>query len=204
MKISFVRHKRCILLVVFISFLLLFSVSAGLCSSGGEEGGEHGSGHAVGWVPTDTYRVMNFAVLAIGLFLLLRKPAANALNDRIKSIKEQLSDLETQKADVEKNLAQCNDRVVKLDKESEKIIAEYLKQGEEAKIRILEAANASVLKLEEQARRNIEHEFKQARLKLQEEVIINALKKAEEKIVNNINAKDQEILVSEYLEKVVA
>ncbi|MFH2047340.1 MAG: ATP synthase F0 subunit B [Pseudomonadota bacterium] len=200
MKISFFRNKSRAFLVLFISFLLIFSAGIGLCSSGGGEGG----GHAVGWVNTDTYRVMNFAVLAIGLFLLLKKPTANALNDRINAIKEQLSELETQKADTEKSVALCNDKIAKLDKESEKIIAEYLKQGEEAKGRILDAANASVSKLEEQARRNIEHEFKKARLKLQEEVIVKALEKAEEKIKKGITAKDQEILVSEYLEKVVA
>ncbi|MBU1055011.1 MAG: ATP synthase F0 subunit B [Proteobacteria bacterium] len=200
MKIYFFRNKSRALLVLFMSFLLIFSAGIGLCSSGGGEGG----GHTVGWVNTDTYRVMNFAVLAIGLFLLLKKPAANALNDRINGIKEQLSELETQKADTEKSVALCNDKIAKLDKESEKIIAEYLKQGEEAKGRILDAANASVSKLEEQARRNIEHEFKQARLKLQEEVIINALEKAEEKIKSKITAKDQELLVNEYLEKVVA
>ncbi|MBA3035929.1 MAG: ATP synthase F0 subunit B [Desulfobacterium sp.] len=199
MKIPFVKHKSCIFIVFFLFFLLFFSAGIGLCSSGGE-----GGGHKVVWLPTDTYRVMNFAALAIGLFLLLRKPAANALSDRIKGIKEQLSELEAQKSDAEKNMLQCNDRVVKLDKESEKIIAEYLKQGEEAKVRILEAANSSVVKLEEQASRNIEHEFKQARLKLQEEVIINALEKAEEKIKSKITAKDQELLVNEYLEKVVA
>ncbi len=204
MKIPFIRHISRAFLLLLLAFILLFSTGIGLCSSGGEEGAEHGGGHTVGWLPTDTYRVMNFAALAIGLFILLKKPAANALSDRIKGIKEQLSELEAQKTEAEKNLAQCDDRVSKLDKEAEKIISEYLKQGEEAKKRILDAANATVLKLEEQARRNIEHEFKQARLKLQEEVIVKALEKAEEKIRIKITAKDQEILVNEYLEKVVA
>lgn len=204
MRIPFFRHKGYAFLVLFFSFVLLFSAGTGLCSSEGGEGAKHGGGHTVGWLPTDTYRVMNFAALAIGLFILLKKPASNALSDRIKGIKEQLSELEAKKADAEKNLAQCNERVAKIDKESEKIIAEYLKQGEEAKKRILETANASVLKLEEQARRNIEHEFKQARLKLQEEVIVKALNRAEEKIKSKITVKDQEKLVSEYLEKVVA
>ena len=147
---------------------------------------------------------MNFAVLAIGLIILLRKPASNALNDRIKGIKEQLNDLETKKLEAEKNLAQYNERLSLLDKEAEKIVAEYIKQGNEAKKRILDAAGDAALKLEEQARRNIEHEFKQARLKLKEEVVEKALVMAEEIIKRNITGKDQEKLVSEYLEKVVA
>ena len=47
---------------------------------------------AKGWVATDTYRVMNFSVLFIALFFLLKKPVSNALNARINGIKEQLED----------------------------------------------------------------------------------------------------------------
>jgi len=197
----FIRLKRCAAIMLFVSVLLLFFAGAVFCSSGGE-GGQKGG--PKGWVATDTYRVMNFVVLAVGLFLLLRKPASGALNDRIKGIKEQLSELESKKAEAEKKLAQYNDKLALLNKDAEKIIAEQIKQGNEAKNRIVEAAGAAALKLEEQARRNIEHEFKQARLKLQEEVVEKALIKAEGIIKSKITGKDQEQLVSEYLGKVVA
>ena len=65
-----------------------------LCFTGVAMASSEGEGEAKGWASTDTYRVMNFSVLAIGLFLLVRKPAANALNARIKGIKDQLSELE--------------------------------------------------------------------------------------------------------------
>ncbi|MCK4467949.1 MAG: hypothetical protein KAU60_06310, partial [Desulfobacterales bacterium] len=60
------------------------------------------------------------------------------------------------------------------------------------------------VKLEEQAKRNIEHEFKQAKSKLQEEISEKALLKAEEIIKSTITTEDQDRLVDEYLEKVVA
>lgn len=198
MKLPFVCRNRLAGLVIVIIAGLLFLTIPAFCSSGGEGGGTKG------WINTDTYRVMNFAVLAIGLIILLRKPASNALDDRIKGIREQLNDLETKKLEAEKNLAQYNERLSLLDKEAEKIVAEYIKQGNEAKKRILDAAGDAALKLEEQARRNIEHEFKQARSKLKEEVVEKALVMAEEIIKRNITGKDQEKLVSEYLEKVVA
>jgi len=198
MKLPFVCRNRCAGFVIVMTALLFFLTGPAFCSSGGEGGGTKG------WVNTDTYRVMNFAVLAIGLIILLRKPASNALNDRIKGIKEQIDDLEAKKTAAEKNLAQYNERLVLLDKEADKIVAEYIKQGNEAKKRILDAASDAALKLEEQARRNIEHEFKQARSKLQEEVVEKAFVMAEEIIKRNITGKDQEKLVSEYLEKVVA
>ena len=184
-----------VVLVVVLSIFCCIGVA--LASSGGE-------GEAKGWVSTDTYRVMNFAVLAIALFLLIRKPASSALNARIKGIKDQLSELEAKKKDAEKNLEEYNKKFSVLEQEAEKLVEEYIRQGNEAKARILEEAKLAAEKLEDQARRNIEHEFKQAKLKLQEDILEKALVKAEALIIDNIKAEDQDKLVDEYLEKVVA
>ena len=188
--------SRTFLAVVIISLLFLFSGVA--AASGG------GEGKSKGWVATDTYKVMNFAVLAIGLFILLRKPVAQALNDRIKGIKEQLSELEEKKEAAEKKLAEYNEKFLKLDREAEQIVAEYITQGNEAKARILKEAESAALKLEEQAKKNITNEFKKAKSKLHEEILEQALVQAEDIIQNKITSKDQDKLVDEYLEKVVA
>jgi F-type H+-transporting ATPase subunit b len=186
---------------VLLSVVVLFSVAGPLWSA--EEGG-HGEEGAKGWVSTDTYRVMNFAVLAIGLFLILRKPLASALSARIKGIKDQLSELEARKSEAEKQLAEYNERLARLDQEAETIIQGFIQQGEAAKARIIEEAKGAAEKLEEQAKRNIAHEFKQAKLQLQEEIVEQSLKTAEQIIKSKITSEDQEKLVDEYLEKVVA
>ncbi len=157
-----------------------------------------------GWVSTDTYRVMNFTVLAVALFFLLRKPVANGLNARIAAIREQLRELETQKKAAEGELAKYNEKLAELDQEARGIVEEYIRQGEDAKARILQEAEASADKLEEQARRNIENEFARAKAELHEEVLEKALAKAQAIIEQKITAEDQERLVDEYLEKVVA
>jgi len=91
-----------------------------------------------------------------------------------------------------------------LNQEAEKIISEYVKQGVDAKAKILKEAELSAQKLEEQSKRNIEHEFKQAKEMLQREIIEAALVKAEEVIRNKITPEDQNQLIDEYLQKVVA
>lgn len=179
----------------FVVLFILIAVEAVLASSGGEHGG--------GWALTDTYRVMNFAVLAIALFFLLKKPASQFLSDRIQGISDQLKELEAKKTEAEKKLAEYNERLSTLGKESEKIIAQYKQQGEAARERILKEAESAAVKLEEQARRNIEHEFKQARKQLEEEVFEKAIAKAEDRLKKNITDQDQEKLVDEYLTKVV-
>jgi F-type H+-transporting ATPase subunit b len=186
-------------LILIVAALLIFNIGAAFASGGGD-----GDAASKRWVATDTYRVMNFGVLFIALFLLLRKPAANALNARITGIKEQLEELETKKAEAEKQLSEYNERLSLLDKEAEELIQGYIKQGEEAKVRIIETAESTAVKLEEQAKRHIEHEFERAKTELQEEIMQQALVKAAEIISTKINVEDQDRLVDEYLEKVVA
>jgi len=192
------RLRQSIPALFFLVLLLgVFSISTALGASGGEGGSK-------GWVSTDTFRVMNFVVLAIVLVFLLRKPLSQALSSRIKVIKDELEDLEARKDDAEKKLAEYNERLAMLENEAETIVEDYIKQGNEAKARILKEAESSAEKLKAQARRNIEHEFEQAKLKLQEEIFETSLEKAEEIIKNKFSEDDQDRIVDEYLKKVVA
>ena len=188
--------KNKALIISYVLLFVIFSISTALCASG--EGGTKG------WVSTDTFRVMNFTVLAVALFFVLRKPLSQALGSRIKGIKEQLDDLETQKAEAEQKLAEYNQKLAQLEKEAEKIVDDYVRQGNEAKARILKEAEASAEKLQVQARRNIEHEFAQAKLELQKEIFEKSLVKAEEIIRSKFTGEDQDRIVDDYLKKVVA
>lgn len=179
--------------------LLLMTAGVVLAASNGG----HGEGGGIGWAATDTYRVMNFVALVAILFFLLRKPVKNFLNDRIRVIREQLSDLENQKKAAEQKLAEYNDRLAALSQESEKIIEQYRQQGESVRDKILKEAENAANKLEDQARRNIEREFAQAKKKLESEVFEKAIEKAEEKLKRVTTPEDQEKLVQEYLDKVV-
>ncbi|MGD9306946.1 MAG: ATP synthase F0 subunit B [Desulfobacterales bacterium] len=188
----------CILLIV-----LMFSAGLVFAATGGEHGSGEGSG-AKGWVATDWFRLINFVVLAGILIFVLRKPVSEALGSRIEGIKAQLADLEAQKEDAEKKLAAYNEKLSQLEKEAEKIVSDYIQQGNEAKARIIQEAEAAAEKLQSQARRNIEHEFERAKQQLQQEILEKSLVKAEEIIKGKITAKDQDRLVDEYLAKVVS
>jgi F-type H+-transporting ATPase subunit b len=195
------------LLLIMLMMVLMWG-GVVIASSGGEghgDGGEHhGDAKAKGWVATDTYRVMNFAVLAAALIFLLRKPLSQVLNARIQGIRDQLEELEAKKAEAEKVLAEYNEKIAGLSKESETIVAEYIRQGNEAKAKILKEAEMTAVKLEEQTKRNIENEFALAKQRLQQDIFEKAMTKAEEIIKKNIDKDDQTLLVDEYLNKVVA
>ena len=187
---------RRILIGILIALLCL-SLGTAAAASGESGGGK-------GWVATDTYRFMNFVSLLAALILILRKPISQALSLRIKTFKEQLESLETQKTEAEKKLAQYNDKLSELESEAEKIIQGYIQQGNEAKAKILKEAESTAEKLQLQAKRNIEHEFSKARQELQQEVVEKSLLQAEEMLKKTISDRDQDKLVNEYLDKVVA
>ena len=201
MKIPVMRKRRRRGLLLAMSMLVLLWGGLAFAASGGDA---HGEVKAKGWITTDTYRVLNFAVLAGALVFLLRKPISQALDSRIKGIRAQLEDLEARKAEAEKILSEYNAKIARLSQESEGIVAEYIRQGNEAKVRILKEAEVSAYKLEEQARLNIENEFEAAKLRLQHDIFEKAMIKAEEIIKKSITADDQNRLVDEYLDKVVA
>jgi F-type H+-transporting ATPase subunit b len=183
--------------VLIVLLCMVFAIPADLGASGEEPGKK-------GWIATDTFRLMNFVALAVALVLILRKPFSQALRSRIQGIKAQLEDLEVRRVEAEKQLAEYNEKLSQLEKESAKIVDDYVKQGQEARARILKAAESAAEKLKAQARRNIEHEFEEAKLRLQAEIIEKSLVKAEEILKRKITGEDQEALVDEYLKKVVA
>jgi F-type H+-transporting ATPase subunit b len=183
-----------VVVCVLFAFGLVFA-----SSGGGGHGGEGGLDKGKDLI----YRVLNFGVLAVALVFLLRKPIAKGLASRRQGIKDQLDDLEKQKQDAEKQLAGYKEKLGRLDQEMEKIIAEYIQQGETAKAKILEEAKASAEKLQEQAKKNIEHEFQKAKQQLKGEIAEQAVALAEEIIKKNIRGEDQDRIIDEYLTKVV-
>ncbi|MBW1649429.1 MAG: ATP synthase F0 subunit B [Deltaproteobacteria bacterium] len=184
--------------ILFTLFLYFIFIAVSFASSDG------GRGEAIGWVATDTYRVMNFAVLAIALFYIVKKPVSTALSARINGIKEQLTDLEAKKEKALQQVANYEKKFANLDKEAENIIDGYVKQGEEAKARILKQADEAAKKMEEAAKKNINYQFAQAKKELQKEIVSESLLKAKELIKNKINPDDHNRLIDEYLNKVVA
>jgi len=185
--------------VAIIGFLLAMAGIA-WASSGGDA---HGGGHNR-WLTVDTWKVVNFAILAAIGFFLGKKPVAEFFSSRKKGIENEINELEQKKADAQKKLLEYQTKFKNLDQESKQIVEDYIQQGEEAKKRIIAEAEAQAEKLEEMAKRSIEQEFKTAKARLQKEIAAKAMEKAAEVIKASITADDQERLVDQYLKKVVA
>ena len=185
--------------VAILGFLLAMAGIAWASSGGNGDGGVHNS-----WLRVDTWKVVNFGVLAVLGFFIAKKPVAEFFSSRKKGIEDEINELEQKKADAQKKLLEYQTKFKNLDQESKQIVENYIQQGEEAKTRIIAEAEAQAEKLEEMAKRTIEQEFKTAKAKLQQEISAKAMEKAEEVIKASISSDDQDRLVDQYLRKVVA
>jgi len=197
--------------IIFI-FILLFISSIGVFSSETEkhhndniDNNHNTENHQISkkWESVDTYRVLNFILLAGVLFVLLKKPVSESLNSRISSIKKQLEDLEKKKAYAIREVDDYKEKFNELENEKQNIIKEFVKQGESLRDKIINDAEQTAQKIEEQAKKNIEQEFIFAKKQLKDEILNEAMVLAEKMIKNDINNDDQERLINEYIEKVV-
>jgi len=149
------------------------------------------------------YRTICFAVVFFVLFFLLRKPLPRFLSDRRATIKRELEELEKKKTEGEIMLADFRKKVQEIETQRESVIAEYVREGEAEKAKIIEQAKLTGQRIEEQARWTIQQEIKKAKTELQAEVADLATAMAEDLIRKNMNKDDEKRLVDEYIEKVV-
>ena len=195
------KIKKLFRIFIPVAGIILAIGSIACASSGGDA---HGGGGHNNWLITDTWKTLNFGILIIIGFFLLKKPVVEFFSSRKKNIEDEIKELEQKKTDAQNELAQYQAKFKNLDQESKQIIENYIKQGEEAKTRIIAEAQAQAEKLEDMAKHTIEQEFKSAKAKLQLEIAAQAMAKAEEVVRASISPDDQDKLVDQYLKKVVA
>ncbi len=190
-------RKRHLMVPGIVTVVVAGVASVAFASSAG--GVVHNS-----WLEIDTWKVLNFGILAIAGFFIAKKPVTEFFSSRKREIADELSSLEQKREAAEKKLVEYQTKFKNLDQESKQIVEDYIKQGEEAKVRILAEAAAQADKLEDMAKRTIEQEFKAAKASLKQEIVELAMEQAEAVIKESISSEDQDNLVDQYLKKVVA
>ncbi|MEK7689104.1 MAG: ATP synthase F0 subunit B, partial [Deltaproteobacteria bacterium] len=161
-----------------------------------EEGG-HGGESGMVW------RIVNFAILALALFLMLRYlKVKDFFADRKKSIIAELEEAKKAKEDAERKVKEFELKFSSLDKRLEEIYQEIREEGKIEKKRIIEEAIKLADRIQEQARLAAEQEIKKAKEEIKGEIAKVAVEMAEEILRGELSAADHERLIKEYLEKV--
>lgn len=150
-----------------------------------------------------TWRTVNFLVFAAILIKLLAKPAKAFFGKRSQEIGQTLEDLEAKKAAAAQALKAAEARLAEVAKEREAIIKMYMAEGELEKSKILDKANVVAERIKEMASLTIQQETRKATQSLREEIADLSTRMAEDLIKEKATFADQQVLVEEYLKKVV-
>ncbi|WP_136807993.1 ATP synthase F0 subunit B [Desulfosediminicola flagellatus] len=150
------------------------------------------------------WRVLNFAVLVIGLVYFCAKPIGSGLAGRQKQIKDEIEDLEARKAAAEKSYQEFEAKLATVEKDIDKVVDKAIAQAQVEKAKIIEKAEQAAEDIKRQAERTIHKEIMEAKRYLKNDVADQAAVMAEELIVKNLTDADQVKIVEDYLAKVGA
>lgn len=179
-----------------VLFLLAFGLTALLPAFGYAAEAEHGAGHGgVG----GTWKIINFVILAVGVYLVWTKAISKLLDKRSAEIKKAIDDAREAKETAEKKAAEYKEKLNLLEKRISEIHLELKAEGEAEKNRIIEEAGKASEQVREQARLSAEQELKKARIEIRAEVAGLAVRMAEEILKKELKPEDQERLVRGYL-----
>lgn len=174
-----------------------------LASEAAGHGAEHG-GISPEKMQDLIWRTVNFVVFAAILIKLVAKPAKKFFAKRSTELAENLEDLEAKKVAAAAAVKEAEARLAEVAKEREKIVQQYMAEGEVEKAKILDKANMVAERIREMASMSIQQETKKAAQGLKEEVVDLATQMATDMIKKKATPADQQGLVEEYLKKVVA
>jgi F-type H+-transporting ATPase subunit b len=150
-------------------------------------------------------RSVNFAVFAgILIYLLAKKVRVkDFFAGRSQEIAKTLDDLEAEKNAAAQALAEMETKLAQVAGEREKIIQQYILEGELEKGKIVEKAEMVAARIKEMAAMTISQETKKATQELTQEIADLATNLAEDLLKKKVTYTDQQQLVEEYLKKVV-
>jgi len=185
----------------------LWGLGAGLLLAGAAAASEaaHGGHGAIdpAKIQEFIWRSVNFLVFAAILIKLVAKPAKNFFAQRSQDVATTLEELEARLAEATAAVTAAETRLAEVAQEREKIIQQYMAEGEMEKAKILDKANMVAERIKDMAALSIQQETKKATHDLREEIVGMATQMATDMIKEKATYADQQGLVEEYLKKVV-
>ena len=184
------------IVVLFGCCSLTVFLSTGMAWAAGE------GGHSM-W-PDFFYRLLNFAIMVGVLVFVFKKfNLKGYFSKRTETISNTLRDLEEKKKDAEITYAEYKQKLARLDEETDRILKEYIEQGEREKAKIIANAEKAAMEIRKQTDIAIQQEIKSAKEGLQREIAELSVTAAEALLKEKIGDADQKKLVDDFMTKVV-
>ncbi len=193
---SFGAWNKIALLAAFLTFSGLVFCGLALAAGG------HGGGDRTGDLLDLLYRFINFALLVIILFVVLRKVGIKKLfAARGEEIARRLDELRKAKDEAERKYEDLERRVREFESSRQSIIDQFHAEGQAEKDRLIGEARERAKQILEQADLTIQREMESAKDALKKELVVLATRKAEEILEKEMTDQDQDRLVDEFIER---
>ncbi|MCC6025423.1 MAG: F0F1 ATP synthase subunit B [Caldimicrobium sp.] len=164
----------------------------------GAEEGHHGI------TPTQIQNLIwwtvNFIVLLIILFKLLRKPLVNFLQNRRETIQREYEELLRKKREAEAQFLELQAKLKNMEDEAKQILQNYIEQGQREKERIIKEAEEQAKRIMEQADLYIKHELEKAKEELRKELAQEVIKLTEERLLKGLTVDDHKRIFRDVVE----
>ncbi len=164
----------------------------------GAEEGHHGI------TPTQIQNLIwwtvNFIVLFIILFKLLRKPLVNFLQNRKETIQREYEELLRKKREAEAQFLELQAKLKNMEDEARQILQNYIEQGQREKERIIKEAEEQAKRIMEQADLYIKHELEKAKEELRKELAQEVIKLTEERLLKGLTIEDHKRIFRDVVE----
>ncbi|MBN2059301.1 MAG: ATP synthase F0 subunit B [Deltaproteobacteria bacterium] len=203
------RRKRIFLVSVFI-FLFFSIFCAATYSSETTHSpvestvNEENSGHPVdrsGDLRDLLYRFINFALMVIILFLVVRRTSLrDFFKNRSDDIRKKLETLEREKEEAETRYRDMEKQLRDFEDIKQEIIGQYRNEGLAEKEKIIAEAKHKIEDIIKQSELTIQQEIQSAKSRLRWEVMEVAAQKAGEILSREITEGDQDKLINEFIE----
>jgi F-type H+-transporting ATPase subunit b len=193
------RRQRTLWVAALLTLGLCISLwSSGLAASG-SEAAAHDGGQGLDLL----YRFINFALLVIILFVVVRKtPIKDFFSSRREEIKRRLEDLERDRKASEDRYRALERKLSESEKQRDELMAQYKAEGLAEKEKIVAAARVKAQEILKQADLAIKREIDAAKQRLRNEVAEVATQKARQILQKEIRENDQDRLVDDFVERV--
>jgi F-type H+-transporting ATPase subunit b len=185
------------ILLISLTLALLVAVNSVYASGGSEGGHEKSQWFEFAW------KTLDFILLVGFLYWLLAEKIKIFFVGRRQEIKDSMENAAKEKTEAEKKYREYSEKIDKASHEIDGIIDMIKAQGVAEKQKIIEDAGKVAQKMKEDAQARIEQEFNKASYQLRSEAVQLSVQMAEEILKKNITAQDHEVMVREYMDKVV-
>ncbi len=177
-----------------VFWIILFIIPLFLCMSPANTGHASDSGEFLG-------KVVNFAVLLGGLFVLLRKPIKNYFNERSKkadlSIKEAVED----RTGSEKKLKEALGRLGEISEEVKKIKEDAESEGKKQKESIIKDTRQEAQRLKELTKQEIDSLYASGIKELRVFAAETATKAAADRVKRRMTPELQSAIIDKSIER---